>query len=144
MHDVLKGKVKNLEIVLYIPRGIANDQDIKNYFEVKQIDENFTIIRSRDELDFMLGCLYTNSNKIVYASEYRHSFPQDLVKLLNPDSKGKNNALKHINLKEFLMCKDRTDLLKLLHRIIPENIDLKREAFTSEPIGCKYKNKEMI
>ena len=102
LHDVSKGKVKNLEMVLYIPRGIANDQFIKNHFKIEKIDENFTIIRSRDELDFMLGCLYTNSNKIVYASEYRHSFPEDLVKLLNPESKSKNNTLKHINMKEFI------------------------------------------
>ena len=90
LHDVLKGKTKKLNIVLYIQRKVNTDQMVKEYFKSEQIDENFTIIRSRDELNFMLGCLYTNSNKIVYASEFKHSISKDLYKLMNPDLKAKN------------------------------------------------------
>ena len=74
LHDLLKGKTKHLEIVLYIQRGIVFDRFIKKYFLDNKLNESFTIVRSRDELYFMIGCLYTNSNQFVYASSYKYSF----------------------------------------------------------------------
>ena len=82
LHDLLRGKTKNLDIVLYIERGYNNDKFINKYFDCKKIYENFTIIRTRDELNFMLGWLYTNSSRMVYASEFKHSISEDLYKLI--------------------------------------------------------------
>ena len=86
----------------------------------------------------MMGGLYMNSNKIVYASEYKHSLSEDLYVLMNPDSKSKNKFLRHINLKELMKLRDRSEYLKLFQKIIPSNIDLSKETYKSEPIGCKY------
>ena len=33
LHDLVKGKAKNLDIVLYIQRNVMNDIFIKDYFE---------------------------------------------------------------------------------------------------------------
>ena len=82
LHDLLIGKAKNLDIVLYIHKGVMNNRFIKEYFKSNLIDKNFTIIRSNGELNFMLGWLYTNSNKLVYASEYKHSISEDLYNLI--------------------------------------------------------------
>ena len=126
-----------MNIVLYIQNGSHQDKFIKDYLEIDKVQDNFTIIRTRDELNFMLGCLYTKSNKMVYASEFKHSMSEELYKLINPDLKSKNKPLKHVILKEILKNNERSDYLKLFQKIIPECIDLTQETFISEPIGCK-------
>ena len=83
LHDLLNGKTMNLNIVLYIQRGVMNDCLVREYFENNAIDDNFTIVRSRDELYYMMGCLQTNSNKFVYASKFKNSVSQDVSKLIN-------------------------------------------------------------
>ena len=138
LHDLVKGKAKNLDIVLYIPRNFMSDIFIKEYFRVDQIEENFTIIRTRDELNFMLGCLYTSSNKFVYASQFMRSISEDLYKLINHDPKSNNKVLKHINLKEFLKQKGRAEMIKLFQRLNPDAIDLTKDTHISQPIGCKH------
>ena len=138
LHDLLKGKTKNLDIVLYIQRNVMNDIFINEYFRVDQIEENFTIIRTRDQLNYMLGCLRTNLNKIVYASEFKHSISKDLCDLMNLDQKSKNKAFKHINIKEFLRRRDRSNILKLFQSFAAEVVDLKLETYISQPIGCKW------
>ena len=138
LYDSLMGKTKNLNIVLYIRRGTYNDKFIRDYLATEKIQDNFTIIRTRDELNFMMGCLYMKSNKIVYTSEYKHSLSEDLYVLMNPDLKSKNKILKHINLKELMKLRDRSEYLKLFQGIIPDAIDLSKETYISEPIGCKY------
>ena len=137
LHDLVKGKAKNLDIVLYIPRNFMSDIFIKEYFRVDQIEENFTIIRTRDQLNYMLGCLRTNLNKIVYASEFKHSISKDLCDLMNPDPKSKNKAFKHTNIKEYLKLRERTEMIKLFQKLIPDAIDLSKETYISDPIGCK-------
>ena len=127
-----------MNIVLYIRRGFNDDKFIRDYLATEKIQDNFTLVRTRDELNFMMGGLYINSNKIVYASEYMHSLSEDLYVLMNPDLKSKNKILKHINLKEFMKLRDRSEYLKLFQRIIPDAIDLIKETYISEPIGCKY------
>ena len=138
LSDILMGKTKNLNIVLYIRRGPYNDKFIRDHLAIEKIQDNFAIVRTRDQLIFMMSCLYLNSNKIVYASEYKHSLSEDLVVLMNPDPRSKNKTLKHINLKEFMKFRDRSDYLKLFQKVIPENIDLQKVTYISEPIGCKY------
>ena len=138
LHDLVKGKAKNLDIVLYIQRNVMNDIFIKEYFKANQIEENFTIIRTRDELNFMLGCLYTSSNKFVYASQFKHSISKDLCDLMNPDPKSKNKAFKHTNIKEYLKLRERTEMIKLFQKVIPDAIDLTKETYISDPIGCKH------
>ena len=135
LHDLVKGKRKNLDIVLYIQRNVMNDIFIKEYFKTNQMEENFTIIRTRDELIFMLGCSYINSNKFVYASEFKHSISEDLFKLINHDTK----AFRHINIKELIKLRKRTEFVKLFQKIMPENIDTTKERHISDPIGCKRK-----
>ena len=141
LYDSLMGKTKNLNIVLYIKNGPYQRKFIKEYLKNEkvreEVQEKFTIIKTRDELNFMIGCLYTNSNKMVYASEYKHSLSEVLYNLINPDMRSKNKTLKHINLKEFLKNSDRSDYLKLFQKQIPESIDLTKETYMSEPIGCK-------
>ena len=141
LHDLVKGKAKNLDIVLYIPRNFMSDLFIKEYFKVNQINENFTIIRTKDELIFMLGCSYINSNKFVYASQFKHSISEDLFKLINHDGKIKaeNKAFRHINIKELIKLKNWTEFLKLFQKIMPEKIDTTKQVYISEPIGCKRK-----
>ena len=134
---MLKGKTKNLDIVLYIQRGIMNDIFIKKYLKDDQIDEMFTIIRSRNQLNFMLGCLYANSNKMVYASEYKHSVPEDLYNLMNGDVKNEVKVLKHINIKEFMKLRDKKKYLKILQRNASQVIDLDKEDYVSKPIQGK-------
>ena len=116
-----------------------NDQFINEYFKDNQIDENFTILRSRDQLNYMLGCLCTNSNKIVYASEYKHSISKDLYKLMNPDLEDKNKAFKHINIKEFMRLKDRSQYIKLLQKYAPEAFNQSDQQYKSPPIESKCK-----
>ena len=115
-----------------------NDIFIKEYLKVDQIDEIFTIIRSRDQLNFMLGCLYTNSNKMVYASEYKHSVPEDLYNLMNGDVKNEVKVLKHINIKEFMKLRDKKKYLKILQRNASQVIDLDKQDYVSNPIQGKY------
>ena len=115
-----------------------NDIFIKEYFKGDQIDEVFTIIRSRDQLNFMLGCLYANSNKIVYASEYKHSVSEDLYNLMNGDVLSKNKVFKHINIKEFMKLRDKSEYLKILQRNASQVIDLDKEDYVSNPIQGKY------
>ena len=138
LYDSLMGKTKNLNIVLYIRRGPCNDKFIKDHLVTEIIQDNFAIVRTRDQLNFMMGGLYMNSNRIVYASEFKHSLSEDLVVLMNPDPRSKNKTLKHINLKEFMKLRDRSDYLKLFQIIIPDAIDLTKENYISGPIGCKY------
>ena len=139
LHDLPKEEIKNLDIVLYIHRGVMNDLLINEYFKDNQIDENFTIIRTRDQLNYMLGCLHTNSNKIVYASEYKHSISKDLYKLMNPDPENKNKAFIHINIKEFMRLKDRSEHIKLLQKYAPEAFNQSDQQNTSPPIDSKCK-----
>ena len=64
--------------MLFIHRGITNDHLINEYFKSKEIEENFTIVRTRDELNYALGYLHANSNKFVYASQFKHSISEEL------------------------------------------------------------------
>ena len=132
------GKIKNLNIVIYIRRGAYNDKFIRDYLATEIIQDNFTLVRTRDELNFMMGGLYMNSNRIVYASEFKHSLSERLYLLMNLDTKSKNKTLKHINLKEFMKFRDRSDYLKTFQKIFPNNIDLIKETYISPPTGCKY------
>ena len=116
-----------------------NDIFIKEYLDDNEIEENFTIIRSRDQLNYMLGCLRTNSNKIVYASEYKHSISKDLYKLMNPDPENKNKAFKHINIKEFMRLKDRSQYIKLLQKYASEAFNQSDQRYKSSPINSKLK-----
>ena len=138
LHDLVKGKTKNLNIVLYIQRGINNDYFIDKYFKSDKIAEKFTIIRTRDQFNFMLGCLYTNSNKMVYASEYKHSISEELCKLMNPDLENKSKAFKHINIKELMNKRDKSKYLKLLKNSIFDDIELIDQEYTSDPLDSKY------
>ena len=124
LHDLLKEKAKNLDIILFIQRGITNDMFINKYLDIELISENFTIIRTRDQLHFMLGCLYINWNMIVYASEYKHSISNDIYFLVNPDPNSKNKVLKHIKIKEYMKLKDHSKMLKLIQRVTPNVVNL--------------------
>ena len=137
LHDMKKGKTKNLDIVLYIQRSGNNDKFVNDYFSGNHITEGFTIVRSRDEMCFMMGLLYTNSSKIAYVSESKNSISQGLFNLMNPSSKEKSKTFKHVRIKEFLKNNDRTWFLKLFQLILPEAIDLNKEPYISQPIGCK-------
>ena len=118
-----------------------NDQFIKDHFKSKKFEENFTVVRTREQLYFMFGCLYTNfSNKIVYASEFKHSISEDFYKLVNPDPKSKSKFFKHMNIKELISKRERTNLLKLFQVWIPDAIDLNKDTYISGPTGCKYSN----
>ena len=139
LHNLLTGKAKNLDIVLYIQKGTMNDKFIKEYFKSEQMDENFTIIRTRDELNFMMGSLYTNSNKIVYASEFKHSISQDIYCLMNPDPKSKNRKFKHINIKELFRKMERTEFIKMLQKIMPEAVNSTEQGYLSKPKESKQK-----
>ena len=134
MHDMLKSNAQNLNIVLYIQRGAMNDLHIIKHLKNEGINQNFTIIRSRDELYFMIGCLYSNSNKIVYASEYKHSMSRDLRKLMDPDPESKMKKFKHVNLKNFLKLSRRGDYLRLISDLLPGSIDMTKESMISKPI----------
>ena len=138
LYEAQKGQTKNLNIVAYIQLGIMQDHYINECLKNDKIDECFTIVRSRDELNFMFGCLYTNSNKIVYASEFKHSVSESLYQLVNPDPKSKK--FMHINVKNFLNIKDMQQLTRLFQRIMPEVVDLTKPTFISQPTGLKGKS----
>ena len=138
LYEAQKGQTKNLNIVAYIQLGIMQDHYINECLKNDKIDECFTIVRSRDELNFMFGCLYTNSNQIVYASEFKHSVSESLYQLVNPDPKSKK--FMHINVKNFLNIKDMQQLTRLFQRIMPEVVDLTKPTFISQPTGLKGKS----
>ena len=141
LHDLLNGKAMNLNIVLYIQRGVMNDCLVREYFENNAIDENFTIVRSRDELYYMMGCLQTNSNKFVYASKFKNSVSQDVSKLINstnPDPRKDSPKLfEHVTIKDFLKSRDRNSMLRLIQKLMPDTIDLTKETYISQPIKSK-------
>ena len=60
-----------------------------------------------------------------------------MYKILNPDPKNKNKSLKHVNIKEFLRLREKTDMMKLLQKIMPEVIDLQKQDYKSKPAQSK-------
>ena len=78
LHDVLISMTSDLYVVLYVKKGIMHDQYVNKYFNSSQIKDHFSIVRSKDELIFMMGCLFINSNKIVYVSEHKNSVSKNL------------------------------------------------------------------
>ena len=118
-----------------------NDLLVKKYFINNAIDENFTIVRARDELYFMMGRLQANSNKLVYASEFKHSVSRgvsELINSTNPDPRKDSHKLfKHVDIKEFLKLIDRHSMLKLIQKLMPDTIDLTKETYISPPIKSK-------
>ena len=118
-----------------------NDLLVKKYFINNAIDENFTIVRSRDELYYMMGCLQTNSNKFVYASKFKNSVSQDVSKLINstnPDPRKDSPKLfEHVTIKDFLKSRDRNSMLRLIQKLMPDAIDLTKETYISPPIKSK-------
>ena len=75
---------------------------------------------------------------MVYASEFKHSLSEDLYVLMNAYPKSENKKLKHMNLKELMRLRDKSDYLKLFQKVIPDNIDLTKDNYISEPTGRKY------
>ena len=143
LHDAIS-KIKNFYIILYIQRGALSDQYLTEYLESNQMSDNFTLVRSRDILMFMIGCLFKGSNKIKYASLYKNSVSSDLYKIMNHDESRKDYMFKHINLKEFLKIKHKADLLKLLQKYIAELQNLKKIDESNSARSIKTGAKEKM
>ena len=60
---------------------------------------------------------------------FKHSISRNLYDLINTDPKSRSKALRHINLKEFVKASERTNLLKLFQKLMPDVIDLRNETF---------------
>ena len=88
----------------------------------------FSIVRSKDELIFMMGCLFINSNKIVYVSEHKNSVSKNLWALMNSDSANKQTRFTHIKMKELLKQTGRTVYARLIQKYIPKSIDLTNKS----------------
>ena len=124
--------------MLYIQRGSNNDYFITKYLTNENIQDSFTLVRTRDELNFLMGCLFTNSNKIIYVSEFKHSISENLYDLMNPDRRSKNRIFKHFRLKEFMILTHRTEYINLFKKIMPEVVDLTKKTHISNPIESKH------